>query len=84
MKKTLATEAKRVSQYLTEYNNMLVKVINSKGIDKKDAKWLKECVMSIMQTQSILDVAVAYNSVMKTYTPKKRKNVLRALNNRKG
>lgn len=36
MKKTLATEAKRVSQYLTEYNNMLVKVINSKGIDKKD------------------------------------------------
>jgi len=78
-KMTLATEAGKVSDYLTAYAYMLADVINSKGMDKKDAKWLKECVVSIIQTQTVIDIAVAYNEVMKKYSPKEQKRMVKLL-----
>ena len=77
--RTLATEASKVKAYLTEYNNMLVGIVRSKGITKKETKWLKECIVSIMRTQSILDIAIAYNNVMEKYPLAQRKRMVKVL-----
>lgn len=76
MKKTLASEAKMVYDYLTAYAYMLADVVNAKGTDKKDAKWLRNRIISILETQSVLDIAIAYDEVMKKYKPKERKRMV--------
>jgi hypothetical protein len=75
VKKTLATEAQGVSDYLTAYAYMLADVIKAKDVPEKDKKWIRKYVLAIMQTQSVLDIGIAYNNVMKLYKPKDRKRM---------
>jgi hypothetical protein len=60
----LSEYAEAVSKYLTEFGLMLGRVINTIS-DKRDKKWLKDIVLSIIKVQTLLDIAIVVDKLKK-------------------
>ena len=74
MKNIIASEAKNVSKYLYTLGFMLADVMNDKEVCKKDKKWIKGIVVAILQVQSMLDIAQAFDKINKSGKHKEIKN----------
>lgn len=79
MKGTLATFAPAVIKYLTVFANMLNDILQSEDTPKKDKKWLSKAIISILETQNVVEIAAAYNKVMSTYSAKDKKRIVALL-----
>ena len=58
-------DAEVVSDYLMGCAYILADIIGDKEVPKKDKKWLRHKVVCIMEVQDLLDISIAYDSVMK-------------------
>lgn len=60
---TLLEQTEMVDKYLYETGMSMGKLCKDKSIPKNDKKWIKQCVLSIIQVRDLLCVMKAYNNV---------------------